>query len=343
MSEAKKHKIPLFVGGDITALTVINNIVPRMVEAGYEPVLYFPEHKPSKKASHPDLVKAAYFERIILNEVIYPFLEKDTKTLTKEFKSRAQCLPPRMLAEKYKLHYEEVPDVNEPAFVERIKNDNSVFLSISVRCFQIFKKDMIEACRSHGNFLNLHPGLLPNYRGVLSVARAMADGQDNYGWTLHHIDEGIDTGRIVDLGAIQLNSHNTALRETMRMACVGSKMLLQNLEKIAEGQTLVGYPQVPKEAKYFSYPTAETLDDWRENGPCLVNPDEMPEVYADHFIKPGTKLGSKLSSALKVATQRAIEEKGYTGNCGTDGRKPAFMDEASARKNKGGTVSALSA
>jgi folate-dependent phosphoribosylglycinamide formyltransferase PurN len=45
--------------------------------------------------------------------------------------------------------------------------------------------------------LNAHPGLLPHYRGVDVVAHAVLNG-DPVGATVHFVDAGIDTGRIVD-------------------------------------------------------------------------------------------------------------------------------------------------
>jgi len=45
--------------------------------------------------------------------------------------------------------------------------------------------------------INLHFGLLPQYRGMAPVAHAMING-DMVGITLHYIDEGIDTGAIIE-------------------------------------------------------------------------------------------------------------------------------------------------
>lgn len=45
---------------------------------------------------------------------------------------------------------------------------------------------------------NLHPGPLPRYRGYGGYAFAIINGDENYGVTLHLIDEKVDTGPIVD-------------------------------------------------------------------------------------------------------------------------------------------------
>lgn len=47
-----------------------------------------------------------------------------------------------------------------------------------------------------GRLVNLHPSLLPKYPGLDSIERAHACG-DEIGVTVHHVDEGVDTGQII--------------------------------------------------------------------------------------------------------------------------------------------------
>lgn len=47
-----------------------------------------------------------------------------------------------------------------------------------------------------GRIVNLHPSLLPKYPGLESISVAYAAG-DDIGVTVHEVDEGVDTGRII--------------------------------------------------------------------------------------------------------------------------------------------------
>ncbi len=47
-----------------------------------------------------------------------------------------------------------------------------------------------------GHIVNLHPSLLPKYPGLESIAVAHAAG-DEIGVTVHEVDEGVDTGRVI--------------------------------------------------------------------------------------------------------------------------------------------------
>ncbi len=59
----------------------------------------------------------------------------------------------------------------------------------------IIKQPIIEACNN--KIFNLHPSLLPNYKGCSSLTWAMVNGETKTGFTFHYIDKKIDTGRIL--------------------------------------------------------------------------------------------------------------------------------------------------
>ena len=51
--------------------------------------------------------------------------------------------------------------------------------------------------RWRGRILNIHPSLLPRYRGTSPQRRALEAGDPEAGCTVHFVDEGTDTGPIV--------------------------------------------------------------------------------------------------------------------------------------------------
>jgi phosphoribosylglycinamide formyltransferase-1 len=51
--------------------------------------------------------------------------------------------------------------------------------------------------RWRGRILNIHPSLLPKYRGVSPQKRAIEAGERVSGCTVHLVDEGTDTGPVV--------------------------------------------------------------------------------------------------------------------------------------------------
>lgn len=51
--------------------------------------------------------------------------------------------------------------------------------------------------RYRGRILNIHPALLPKFRGLDAQRRALEAGEEISGCTVHLVDEGTDTGPIV--------------------------------------------------------------------------------------------------------------------------------------------------
>lgn len=51
--------------------------------------------------------------------------------------------------------------------------------------------------RYRGRLVNLHPSLLPEFPGAHSVRDALQSGATKTGSTIHLVDEGVDTGRIL--------------------------------------------------------------------------------------------------------------------------------------------------
>jgi methionyl-tRNA formyltransferase len=59
--------------------------------------------------------------------------------------------------------------------------------------------------------INLHGGILPDYRGPHVLNWAVIRGEKETGVTLHHLDEGVDTGDIIDIARIPIEEEDTAI------------------------------------------------------------------------------------------------------------------------------------
>jgi methionyl-tRNA formyltransferase len=291
-----KNKIAVFVGEDVTAHLILNQIIPSMQDAGYKPVLFVVHTPKNDKNSIPELAAHSFWEKTIPNEVIYPFIEAHNG------RSNANHSPAQ-LAEAYKLPIFYVDDVNDPEFVERQKRARGYAGAISIRCMQIFKEPLLGMFQNKGFFLNLHPGMLPNYRGVMSVARAMEKGETSHGTTLHHVDHGIDTGPIVAQSAIPLDYHASVLINTMNLAPIGATLIERAIGDLEAGNILSGYPQVQSESDYYTFPTKKEAMTWSNAGINLIEPSELANRMAQEFSQNGTQ--SEFGRRLKAAINRA--------------------------------------
>jgi hypothetical protein len=299
-----KEHIALFIGSDITAHLVMNKVVPQMILSGYQPIIFMPEHiTPSQgiKKEHAnqfELREVAFYERELANNVVYPFL--------KEFPYRGtdhKNLSPEALGEKYDLKVRSVPNVNDKEFIKSLREEPSIIGGLSIRCFQIFKPEIIDLFKNRGFFLNLHPGVLPKYRGVMSTIRAMAASENEYGWTLHEIDEKIDTGDILWVTARKLEQGKTGLLSQIDIASLGAESIKRALEELDNGNILKGHPQDIKKGKYYTYPNPSELSAWLKKGLSLADGDEIKQVLVDKFSDASTRHGQKLSEEIAYAIE----------------------------------------
>lgn len=286
-------------GNDFITQIVVNGVVKDLREnrrhTDYEPIIYMPEHgKPLARASLPELREYAFHERGLHNNVVFPFLDENPIKGAKNLSRKA-------LAEKYSVKFVPVPDSNDPVFVKSLADDESLMGSISLRSFHIFKGPIIEVLRRKGFFLNNHPGILPTYRGVMSTPRAMANGEDVLGWTLHHVDEGIDTGDILWTSPVErYNPKRAAVLTMADLAPAGIYAIKGVFDRLEAGVSLRGYSQGHYDKKNFTYPTQAELDEWKKSI-ALVDEKGMTQKIVEEFSVPGTSHAKDLTYLVTQA------------------------------------------
>ena len=57
--------------------------------------------------------------------------------------------------------------------------------------------------------INVHPSLLPKYKGMNAIQQAMDDCAEYTGVTIHYVDEGMDSGYIIKQNRIKINDIDT--------------------------------------------------------------------------------------------------------------------------------------
>ena len=85
--------------------------------------------------------------------------------------------------------------------------------------------------------LNVHPSLLPRYRGPSPVASAILNGDPTTGVTIMQVDEGMDSGPIVAQQATPIGPDETTVELTARLFTMGAELLIQELPRWQRGET----------------------------------------------------------------------------------------------------------
>lgn len=80
-------------------------------------------------------------------------------------------------------------------------------LVVSAGLMRILPANVVRALSPH--LINTHPALLPNFPGAHAVRDALAAGVAETGITVHIIDEGVDTGPIIQQARVPIHPGDT--------------------------------------------------------------------------------------------------------------------------------------
>ena len=83
--------------------------------------------------------------------------------------------------------------------------------------------------------INLHMAPLPKYRGAHPENWALINGENQMGYTVHYLDEGIDTGDIIAQDSVSILDEDDILSLTFKLASVAPKLLIKVLEDMQLG------------------------------------------------------------------------------------------------------------
>lgn len=157
---------------------------------------------------------------------------------------------------------------NDPAFIAELKSQNPEVAVLAA--YGYILKPPLLAMPSLG-FLNIHPSLLPRYRGAAPIQRAILAGERETGVTVIVLSEQVDAGDITEQEAVPVGPDETAGELSQRLADAGARLVLNALARFGEG-TATRTPQDPKLATRAPKITKpERNIDWRNSAQGIHN------------------------------------------------------------------------
>ena len=125
---------------------------------------------------------------------------------------------------------------------------------------QILRQRLLDVPKR--GILNVHPSLLPRWRGASPVAAAILAGDEMTGVTLMEMVRALDAGPIVARIESPISPHDTTGALEARLAQAGAALLADSLDAWASGQ-LTATPQDESLVTYAPQLTrADALLDW---------------------------------------------------------------------------------
>lgn len=134
--------------------------------------------------------------------------------------------PVQILAEKHGIEVWQPETLKDPEVIARIKTWQPDIIIVAAYGKLIPKE--ILGIPPHG-ILNIHPSLLPRWRGPSPVQYTLLMGDERAGVTVMRIDEGMDTGPIVAQKEYPIGKDDTAQTLVHKLFECGSDILLSAL------------------------------------------------------------------------------------------------------------------
>lgn len=116
--------------------------------------------------------------------------------------------------------------------VEKIKEMNPDVICV-VAYGRILPKEILDIPKY--GCINVHPSLLPKYRGSAPIQWAILNGDEKTGVTTMYLDEEMDSGDIILKEEVEIDKDETSGELWDRLSEIGADLLVQTLEQIENG------------------------------------------------------------------------------------------------------------
>ena len=143
--------------------------------------------------------------------------------------------PVKEVAMKFELPVYQPKKVREPEFVEilrSLKPDVMVVAAFG----QIISKEILEMPKY--GCINVHASLLPAYRGAAPIQWAVINGEKESGVTIMQMDEGIDTGDMIEKVVVPIAEDETGGSLFEKLSQAGAKLCVKVLKDLEEGKAV---------------------------------------------------------------------------------------------------------
>jgi methionyl-tRNA formyltransferase len=166
--------------------------------------------------------------------------------------------------------YIPTQNVNTPDFL-MVMDAYKPDLLVSMSFNQILKKEIIGYAPK--GFINCHAGALPFYRGRNPLNWVLINGESSFGITVHYVDEGIDTGDIVEQRLYPITQRDNYQSLLIRAVIECANVLHSAILRIANSEVdRITQTDIHPVGTYFGIRTfGDELIDFKWNAKRIYN------------------------------------------------------------------------
>ncbi len=255
---------------DIFGAVVLNHVLPGL--AGHDLAIFMSvrEH-PEADDAVPELDLMRMIERQVPMSVLFPALDAATPL-------PGQMRTPTQLAATTGNPLTVIRDMQPGSGVHAIEAFGADMI-LSIRFSYLFRRSTI--AQASAGIINVHPGPLPQYRGLFTPFWQILRGNDVLRCTIHVVEPGVDTGPVLAIREVPVVRSRSLLWHMMQLYLAGGA---QAVAFINNGLP----PATPQDAALASRtfaPTPEAFTQFRAMGFSLVKGADYLELLTP-FLRP---------------------------------------------------------
>ena len=215
--------------------------------------------------------------------------------------------PVKEVALKHQIPVYQPKKVREAGFTEtlgRLAPDVIVVAAFG----QIITKEILDIPRF--GYINVHASLLPAYRGAAPIQWAVINGEKESGVTIMQMDEGLDTGDMIDKVVVPLAEDETGGSLFDKLSQAGARLCVKVLKDLEEGNAVREKQPEESTTPYASMISKKMGEiDWNRSAKSIEQLirglDPWPSAY--------TKLQGKTLKLWKAEAQKENVPEGVPG------------------------------
>lgn len=157
---------------------------------------------------------------------------------------------------------------------------------------------------AEAGMVNIHPSLLPRWRGAAPLQRALFAGDTETGVSIMDIDEGLDSGPVYLIESFPIAEDETLGTLHEKTALLGAELLLKALPRILEGSL---------QAKAQSEEGLTYAEKW-EKEDCIISWEEPAATTLNRIRASDPIPGAKASlegELVKIFRAKAVQNQNY--------------------------------
>lgn len=267
-------RIILCLNRDIHAALALNLLFPKL--KSHQVKIILSENVGKKSNLAKEIIELKKYEQEEINK-IFAQIENSQTLDDKYLAPSKKFLTFNQIADFFHNKIAIHQSINSPEALADLQNFNPDLI-ISIRYGNIFHPPAISIPK-HG-IINLHSGLIPKYRGIMSSFWAILNGENQLGCSLHYIDNAkIDFGRIISFSAKKLQRERSFIFNVAALYDDGCRMIVDAMQKISLQENIKTIdPEKCGEINYFSIPQKNDVEKFCQTMP-LITQQDVAELY----------------------------------------------------------------